>query len=425
MSNLPEAEEQSAEATDRPPIGLAHVATASFLASRVTPSGGFAVALAGGVAIARTAQRWGTRMGFGASTAAMLQTIAIMGPLRVTIPLTQAIGAPLLGTMEARGRSTAAQFALMFSIRTLQNLVGLLFYVLVIAGVDAYFESFRRILGWIPFMPNGDTAVWIGSISLFLLWGVGATVIQVLVYQRGLRRWPADPPAPDPAPPNAPPGHDVDPGPLPVARRFDPRAVVLAAAVAFAILLTGTWWIMLGAVALWLAVAWAFSRGNRDIVKPGLILAGIIMLGTLIPGIVGGQALELTARRMVRAALLVLVATWMGYAAGEEGLREVFRRLLRRFRRIPALAEAGAVLDGLGSTQGLAASGKRLIERLKGVEPDPLPITDAVLEWVAGESGRHAPGRPGIAPQLHVKARDGVLVVLAACCALSLPLVVG
>lgn len=414
------------EPGSKPPIGLAHVATASFLASRITPSGGFAVALAGGVAIARTAQKWGTRTAFGASIAAMLQTIAIMGPLRVTIPLTQAVGAPILGGMEAKGRSTAAQFALMFTIRTLQNLVGLGFYILVIAGIDAYFESFRRILGWIPFMPNGDTAVWVGQIFLFLLWGVGATVIQVLVYQRGLRNWPAeDPLPPDPAPANAPLGHDTDPGPLPVARRFDPRAVVLAAFLAFAILLTGTWWPMLGAVALWLAVAWVFSRGNRDVVKPGLILAGIIMLATLIPGLIGGIGIELTLRRMARAALLVLVATWMGYAAGEEGLREVFRRTLRRFRRVPSVAEASVVLEGLGTTQGLAASGKRLIDRLKGVEPDPLPITDAVLEWVAGESGRHAPGRPGTAPQLAVKSRDAVLVVLAACCVLSLPAVLG
>ena len=30
-----------------PPVGLAHVATASWLASRATPSGGFVIALAG------------------------------------------------------------------------------------------------------------------------------------------------------------------------------------------------------------------------------------------------------------------------------------------------------------------------------------------------------------------------------------------
>src|SRR5918998_397852 len=113
---------------EQPPIGLAHVATASWLASRAAPSGGFAIALAGGVAVARSSQRWGLRTGFGASLAAMLQTIAIMGPLRVTIPLTQAVSAPLLGAMEAKGRSTAAQYAVTLAIRMAQNLTGLLFY---------------------------------------------------------------------------------------------------------------------------------------------------------------------------------------------------------------------------------------------------------------------------------------------------------
>jgi hypothetical protein len=410
---------------DKPPTGLAHVATASFLASRITPSGGFAVALAGGVAIARTAERWGARVGFGASLAAMLQTVAIMGPLRFTIPLTQAVSAPLLGAMEAARRSTLAQFAVTFAIRTIQNLIGLIFYVLVIAGIDAYFESFSRILGLIPFMPDSDTAVTVGSIALFMAWGIGATIIQVLVYQRGLRRWPADPPAPDPATEaeRAEAVAAVEEYERPAARHFDPRAVVLAAAVAFAILLTGTWWPMLGAVALWLAVAWALSRGNSAVVRPGLILTGVIMLSTLIPGLVGGIGIELTARRMVRAGLLVLVATWMGYAAGEEGLREVFRRVLRRLQRLPSLREAGTILDGLGSTAGLAASGRRLIERVKGVEPEVLPLTDAVLDWVAGESDRHAPGRPALAPHLRARSRDGALVVFAAACALALPIV--
>jgi hypothetical protein len=38
------------------------------------------VALAGGVALARAAQQRGLKAGWGASLAAMLQTIAIMGP---------------------------------------------------------------------------------------------------------------------------------------------------------------------------------------------------------------------------------------------------------------------------------------------------------------------------------------------------------
>ena len=84
--------------------GLAHVATVSFLGSRVAPSAPFWLALPGGVALARAAARRGLRAGYGASAAAMLQTVAVMGPARINNPLTQAITAPLLGRMEARGR---------------------------------------------------------------------------------------------------------------------------------------------------------------------------------------------------------------------------------------------------------------------------------------------------------------------------------
>ena len=62
------------------PTGLAHVATVSFLAARAAPSMQFWIALAGGIALARTAARHGLRTGYGASAAAMLQTTAVMGP---------------------------------------------------------------------------------------------------------------------------------------------------------------------------------------------------------------------------------------------------------------------------------------------------------------------------------------------------------
>src|SRR5688500_19417807 len=84
--------------------GPAHVGVVSFLAARATPSGGFWVALAGGVALARTAERRGARLGFGASAAAMLGTVAIIGPARVRVPLTPAPPAPVLGRLGARGR---------------------------------------------------------------------------------------------------------------------------------------------------------------------------------------------------------------------------------------------------------------------------------------------------------------------------------
>ena len=79
--------------------GLAHVATVSFLAARAAPSMQFWIALAGGIALARTAALKGLRIGYGASAAAMLQTVAVMGPARVNGPLTQALTAPMLGAL--------------------------------------------------------------------------------------------------------------------------------------------------------------------------------------------------------------------------------------------------------------------------------------------------------------------------------------
>src|SRR5215212_5965654 len=89
--------------------GLAHVATVSFLASRAAPSIGFWVALAGGVALARVAVRDGARLGYGASLAATLQTIALIGPARFSVPLTQALSAPMIGALVRRATPVPLQ----------------------------------------------------------------------------------------------------------------------------------------------------------------------------------------------------------------------------------------------------------------------------------------------------------------------------
>ena len=401
-----------------PTAGLAHVATASFLASRAVPTGGFAVALAGGVALARAAQRHGLKAGWGASLAAMLQTIAIMGPTRAGIPLTQAISAPVLGRMEARGRGTVAQALAAAVIRVAHNVPGAAFYIWVIVGLDAYAGSYDTIFGWLPFLPDGTTGALVGTALSLVGWTIFASSVQAVVYRRGLQRWPADGHGAADADAPAPPPR----APRPAGARFDPRAVVVAAIVAFAVLLTGTDWILLGAVAAWLALAWVFARGDRSVVRSGLVLTAVLATGTLVFGIVGGMGLEVTARRTLRVVLLVLVATWLRYAAGEEGLREVFRRALHRLRRIPGIAETSAVLDGLGSTGALAASGRRLLGRLKGVPMDVVKLTDAVLDWAAGEAGRHEAEDAVPARALRVRRRDAALVVLAAATALALPL---
>src|SRR6476620_1974248 len=99
------------------PVGLAHVAAVSFLAARLAPSGAFWFALSGGSAIAREADLRGVRTAYATSAAAMLQTVAMVGPLRFSAPLTQALSAPLLGRMHARGRRWLTMLAVCLAIR--------------------------------------------------------------------------------------------------------------------------------------------------------------------------------------------------------------------------------------------------------------------------------------------------------------------
>jgi hypothetical protein len=243
------------------PAGPAHVAVVSFLAARAAPTGGFWIALAGGVALARTAERRGARLGFGASAAAMLETVAIIGPARFGIPLTQAASAPMLGRLEARGAGFLPQFLACAAIRLLHNTATTAFFIwVIVGGLDAYagtYDAIGRRLGL-----EVGTADALGlTVAGLLAWAAFASTVQVLVYRRGLRGWD------DLAERHA---RNVDrqidgqrskrPGRQP---RFDARAVVVAAALGFAALLSGTSWPLLATVALLLAIAWIAARPGR------------------------------------------------------------------------------------------------------------------------------------------------------------------
>ncbi|MEJ7718023.1 MAG: hypothetical protein WKF31_08700 [Thermoleophilaceae bacterium] len=137
------------------------MATVSFLASRAIPAGGFLIALAGGVALARAGQQAGSRRGYGASIAAVLETTATMGPARFNVPVTQALTAPLLGRLEARGTRAPAQVAVCALIRLLHNAAVSAFFVVVIAGgVDDYAAAFRAFVGWIAPLPRDRASRW-------------------------------------------------------------------------------------------------------------------------------------------------------------------------------------------------------------------------------------------------------------------------
>ena len=401
-------------ATAAPPAaaGPAHVATVSFLASRATPTGGFWVALAGGVALARVSQRLGARQGFGTSLAAMLETVAIMGPARFAVPLTQAMTAPLLGRLEARSVPLPLQVLACAGIRLLHNAATTAFFIWVIAGgLDAYAGTYDGVAGRLGFdVSTGNVLVF--TAAGLLIWAAFASTVQVLVYRRGLRQWSDEQPAA--APPEPPASEPVSRG------RFDPRLVAASGGVAFVLLLTGTTWPLLAAIAAWLALAWALSRADPGPVPTGLALTALISVGALVFTLGAGLGLDTALRRTTRAALLVLVATWLRAAAGSDGLREVSRRVLGRLHRLPSLPEAVRALDGIGSEGRLVEAGRALAESLKGVQRRPRPVIDAVLGWVEREAVRFRPSPPRPPRRLQAGAADWALLALAAAPALVL-----
>jgi hypothetical protein len=410
------------EAGSAPPdvVGPAHVGVVSFLAARAAPTGGFWIALAGGVALARVADRRGARLGFGASAAAMLETVAIIGPARFGVPLTQALTAPMLGRLHARAVGFWPQLAACALVRLIHNAATTAFFIWVIAGgLDAYAGTYDAIGRRIGIEVGTADAVVLTLVSL-LVWALFASTVQVLVYRRGLRtwkdsneveserRWSGIVPFSDPIPDHR--------------ARFDPRAVTLSAVVAFALLLGSTEWAFLAAMAAWLAAAWLVSRADPAPLRAGAAFAAILAAGAFAFALGGGLGLEVALRRALRAALLVFTATWLRAAAGAEGLREVSRRALHRIRRIPSAPEASSVLDRIDSEGRLAAAARALTARLGETPRRPRELLDAVLTWVATESATFEPAAPAPGLSLNARALDYALVASAAAPLLAIAL---
>ena len=375
-------------------VGPAHVGVVSFLAARAAPTGGFWIALAGGVALARVAERRGARLGFGASGAAMLETVAIIGPARFGVPLTQALSAPILGRLNARGVGFWPQLGACAAVRLLHNTATTAFFIWVIAGgLDAYAGTYDAIGRRVGIDVGTADAVVLTAVSL-LAWAAFASTVQVLVYRRGLAEWDrlADerPHRGEPEPPPEPgcvieapdSGTKVTHPP-----RFDPRAVTLSAAVLFVLLLASTEWALLAAVAAWLAAGWALSRPDPEPLPAGALFAAILATGAFVFALGGGLGLDVALRRALRAALLVLAATWLRAAARAAGLREVSRRALGRLRRLPSATEAASVLDSIESEGRLAAAARSLAELVGEAPKRAKPLLDALLAWVVRESG--------------------------------------
>jgi hypothetical protein len=389
------------------PAGLAHVATLSFLAARAAPSGAFWLALAGGAALAREADSRGMRAGYAASVAAMLQTVAIVGPVRFSAPLTQALSAPLLGAMHARGRPRAQLFAVCLAIRLSTYVVIMAFTLFVLLGPKGYAGSYQALLGWVPLLPDGLAGALILTVIINFASAVFFSIVQVWLYRRALNGWSAHMLL------DAAPRAAAAPAATPVSERragSDPRAVLTAAMLVTVVLLVSHSWAVLAAAAAWLAAASMLARHrDRDVLRVGALLAAVLGGGTFVASLLGGLGADQAASRGVRGALLVLVATWLRMAAGSAGLREVFRRALQRLHRVPGAHEAGEILSKLDSGRLLAGSTEALRDRLRGVRREPVAVADAVLAWAAQEAHSFPVQERTLAAELRFRARDVAL----------------
>ena len=103
----------------------------------------------------------------------------------------------------------------------------------VLGGLDAFTGSYETLTGWLGFVPQGEYAAVILAVAGNLAWAAIYSTIQVLVYRRALRGWPAG---------AAVAAHEPVGGPDEWRQRgrFDPRAVAVAATLATVLLLSGT-----------------------------------------------------------------------------------------------------------------------------------------------------------------------------------------
>jgi hypothetical protein len=370
---------------DEPPgslLGLAHVASCSFLASRLAPSLQFWAALGGGIALARAAASHGLRAGYGASAAAIVQTVALIGPARVNGPLTQALNAPAMGRLQARGASRPVRLGAGLAIRLAHYAVlNVLFVVLVVGGLDEYVATYDRVADFVCVLPTGEA--WAIGLTIVgaLAFGLFYTTIQLLVYERAFADWPTHP--------EAPAGEAEERlsvrGRVPVV----PLLVVVAVWIP---LLAALSWPVLAAVAALLAVATLVTRAwraGRDVWGIGLVLALGLAIGAMAPAIIGAVEADGAAQRALRAALLVLSATWLRAVAGAPGMRETARRALRGARA----REAAQITERLESDQRLMPAARAFLDEIGSVPQRPGPLTDALVAWVAAEAAVYRPPR--------------------------------
>lgn len=359
--------------------GMANVAALTFLVARAVPLG-WTVGVAGGVPLARAAWSRGARAGYATATASLVETISIMGPARMGIPLPQAASAPLLGVLERRSSSFLVLAAAAAAVRTAYYAVTSAFAIVVLIGLDAYLGTYDRARETLTFLPAGTQAALLLSFASLVVWSVGAGLIQAWVIRRGLRRWDLEAASVQMRP--------VSPVETPEAPRPHVGAMVLGAVAGFVATLASADVRALGVIALALAVAWTITDADGRALLRGLAIAAPLALSTLGFGVVGGIGTDQAFLRAARVALLVLIAVWVRSAAGSEGLRRISLRAVRRLWRVGVLADSAAILGSATPVENLGPSGRRLIGRLRAARRRPVAVVDAALGWIAEESVR-------------------------------------
>ena len=373
---------------ERALAGLANVAAMAFLAARAVP-GGFVVALAGGIPLARASERHGARAGYAAAGASLVETMAVMGPARMGIPVPHAASAPALGALERRGAALLTLAVVGATIRFAYYVVTSAFYVLVLVGLEAYTGTYEALRETFAFLPAGDRAALFVTAAFLGVWSLGAGLIQAWVLRRGLRHWPEA-------------GLELEDRETARIDRpglADPQVVVVTGIVAIAITLATTEPVALALVGGWLVSVWLIVRASARSLAGGLALAAPLAVSTLAFGLVGGLGGELSLRRAGRVALLVLIAVWLRSAAGADGLRAISVRAVRRLRRLPTLALAAHVLGASAGVGSYGDSARRLGRRMRSARKRPAPLLTAALGWIATEAARlpRASGREEVA----------------------------
>jgi hypothetical protein len=361
-------------------LGLAHVASCSFLASRLAPSGQFFAALGGGIALAQAGARHGLRAGYGASVAAVVQTVAFIGPARVNGPLTQALNAPLAGHLQARGAALGVRLAAVLAVRLVHYAVlNVVFVALVVGGLDAYVATYDKVAAFTRVLPTGTAAaVWLTVLSQLAM-AVFFSAVQVVVYDRALRRWPTS-------------EGDGTAGGGALARVPLPLAALALTTVAWVALLAAPRWGVLAAVGAGLVLATAVTparRAGRQVWGVGFGLAAALAIAALGPAILGAVPWEDAGRRAGRAALLVLTATWVRAVSDPARLREAARQALAGVRAV----QAAQITERLESDARLLPAARSFLASFEGVPTRPGPLADALTGWCAAEAARYEPPR--------------------------------